>query len=96
VTLAFAADRHAAAAPGGCRYQSILRVRRAHSSKPAAALCGGRMMRQETGRHIGADFRFEVPGQSSVELIGGGRGQWLGGTTASAEHKPIMGVWKPP
>ena len=28
---------------------------------------------------IGADFRFEVPGQSSVGLIGGGRGQWLGG-----------------
>ena len=35
---------------------------------------------------IGADFRFEVPGQSSVGLIGGGRGQWLGGgTIASAE-----------
>ena len=42
---------------------------------------------------IGADFRFEVPGQSSVALIGGGRGQWLGGTMASAEHEPIMGVW---
>ena len=28
---------------------------------------------------IGADFRFEVPGQSSVGLIGGRRGQWLGG-----------------
>jgi len=41
----------------------------------------------------GADFRFEVPGQSSVGLIGGGRGQWLGGTMASAEHEPIMGVW---
>jgi len=27
---------------------------------------------------IGADFRFEVLGQSSVELIGGGRGQWCG------------------
>ena len=48
--------------------------------------------------HIGADFRFDVPGQSSVGLIGGGRGQWLGGTMASAEHEPIMGVWgqKPP
>jgi len=52
------------------------------------------------GRHythgdisIGADFWFEVPGQSSVELIGGGRGQWLWGTMASAEHEPIMGVW---
>ena len=33
---------------------------------------------------IGADFRFEVPGQNSVGLIGGGRGQWLGGTMASA------------
>ena len=42
---------------------------------------------------MGADFRFEVPGQSSVGLIGGGRGQWLGGTMASAEHEPIMGVW---
>ena len=29
--------------------------------------------------YIGADFRFEVPGQSSVRLIGGGKGQWLGG-----------------
>ena len=28
---------------------------------------------------IGADFRFAVPGQSSVGLICGGRGQWLGG-----------------
>ena len=25
--------------------------------------------------------------------IGGGRDQWLGGTMASAEHEPIMGVW---
>ena len=41
---------------------------------------------------IGADFRFEVPGQSSVGLIGGGRGQWLGGTMASAEHEPITVV----
>ena len=37
----------------------------------------------------GADFRLEVPGQSSV----GGRGQWLGGTMTSAEHEPIMKVW---
>jgi len=43
--------------------------------------------------YIGADFRFEVPGQSSVRLIGGEKGQWLGGTMASAEHEPIMGVW---
>jgi len=42
---------------------------------------------------IGADFRSEVPGQSLVGLIGGGRGQWLGGTMASAEHEPIMAVW---
>ena len=43
---------------------------------------------------IGADFRSEVPGESSVGLIGGGRGQWLGGgTMASAEHERIMGVW---
>jgi len=48
--------------------------------------------------NIGADIRFEVPGQSSVGLIGGERGQWLGGTMASAKHDPIMGVWgqKPP
>ena len=45
-----------------------------------------------TGLPIGADFRFEVPGQSSVGLIGGGRGQWLGGHHG-AEHEPIMGVW---
>ena len=25
--------------------------------------------------------------------IGGGRGQWLGGTMASAEHERITGVW---
>jgi len=27
------------------------------------------------------------------EGIGGGRGQWLGGTMTSAEHEPITGVW---
>ena len=32
-----------------------------------------------TAQNIGADFRFEVPGQSPVGLIGSGRGQWLGG-----------------
>ena len=48
---------------------------------------------QQSSEDIGADFRFEVPGQSSVGLIGGGMGQWLGGTVASAEHEPIMGVW---
>jgi len=26
-------------------------------------------------------------------VIGGGRGQWLGGTMASAEHEPITEVW---
>ena len=41
----------------------------------------------------GADFRFEVPGQSSVGLIRAGRGQWLGDTMASVEHEPIMRVW---
>jgi len=25
--------------------------------------------------------------------MSGGRGQWLGGTMASAEHEPITGVW---
>ena len=33
---------------------------------------------REREQVIGADFRSEVPGQSSVGLIGGGRGQWLG------------------
>ena len=47
-----------------------------------------------TSQHyIGADFRFEVPGQSSVGLVCGGRGQWLGGIMASAEHEPMMEVW---
>jgi len=27
-------------------------------------------------------------------VIGGGRGQWLGGTMASAEHESITGVWE--
>ena len=49
---------------------------------------------QHVGHYsIAADFRFEVPGQSSVGLIGGGRDQWLGGIMASAEHERIMGVW---
>jgi len=26
-------------------------------------------------------------------VIGGGMGQWLGGTMASAAHEPISGVW---
>ena len=29
----------------------------------------------------------------SWTVIDGGRGQWLGGTMASAEQEPIMGVW---
>ena len=29
----------------------------------------------------------------SGDPIGGGKGQWLGGTMASAEHEPITGVW---
>jgi len=53
----------------------------------------GSCLEKEIMQGIGADFRFEVPGQSSVGLIGGERGQWLGGTMASAEHEPIMGVW---
>jgi len=40
-----------------------------HDATESAAIVSG----------IGADFRFEVPGQSSVGLIGGGRGQWLEG-----------------
>jgi len=29
---------------------------------------------------------------TAYRAIGGGRGQWLGGTMASAEHEPITGV----
>jgi len=29
----------------------------------------------------------------STSSIGGGRGQWLGGNMASAEHESITGVW---
>ena len=47
---------------------------------------------QDSVADIGADFRFEVPGQSLVELIGGGSGQWLGGTIASAEHEANGGL----
>jgi len=39
-------------------------------------------------------LNFEVPGQSSVGLIGGRRGQCLGGTMASADYEPIIGVWR--
>jgi len=28
-----------------------------------------------------------------ISIIGGGRGQWLGGTMASAEHETMTGVW---
>ena len=66
-------------------------IRRALAS-PVGFLAGEATQR-EMICFIGADFRFEVAGQSSVGLIGGGRGQWLGGTMASAEHEPIMGVW---
>jgi len=40
---------------------------------------------------IGADFRFEVPGQSSVGLIGGGRGQWLGGHHGECGARAYIG-----
>ena len=42
---------------------------------------------------IGADFRFEVPGQSSVGLIGGGNGQWLGGHHGECGARAYNGVW---
>jgi len=34
-----------------------------------------------------------VLGQFEYTHIGGGRGQWLGGTMASAEHELITGFW---
>ena len=57
--LAFAAECRAAAAPSGRRYRSISPAHRAHSSKPAAAVCSGRWMgktdgqtnRQKDGHH---------------------------------------------
>jgi len=30
---------------------------------------------------------------TAYRAIDGGRGQWLGGTMASAEHEPITGAW---
>ena len=51
-------------------------IRRALAS-PVGFLAGEATQR-EMICFIGADFRFEVPGKSSVGLIGGGRGQWLG------------------
>jgi len=32
-------------------------------------------------------------GARGARIIGGGRGEWLGDTMASAEHEPITGVW---
>ena len=32
-------------------------------------------------------------GAGGARVIGGGMGQCLGGTMASAEHEPITGVW---
>jgi len=48
--LVFAAERRAAAAPGGRRYRSSFPARRAHSSKRAAATCSDRQMGQTDGR----------------------------------------------
>jgi len=46
-------------------------------TQPVAS--GGSTLGRGGDTGIGADFRFEVPWQSSVALIGGGRDQWLGG-----------------
>ena len=43
----------AAAAPSGHRCRSISPARRAHSSKPAAAACSGRYMKQTDGQTDG-------------------------------------------
>ena len=46
---------------------------------------------------VSARLQEHRPGAStgffSREVIGGGRGQRLGGIMASAEHEPITGVW---
>jgi len=54
--LAFAAERRAAAAPGGRRDRSISPARRAHSSKPAVAACGGQMMGLIDGQELAPGF----------------------------------------
>ena len=38
-------------------------------------------------------IHFYTVHRTTPVIIGGGRGQWLGGTMASAEHEPITGVW---
>jgi len=47
--------------------------------RPLTCIDGPSLCKNRGVQSIGADFRFEVPGQSSVGLIGGGRGQWLKG-----------------
>ena len=48
--LAFTAECRAVAAPSGRRYRSISPAHRAHSSKPAAAVCSGRWMGKTDGQ----------------------------------------------
>ena len=43
-----------------------------------------------TGLHTCLDYLMNI---YNIAYIGGGRGQWLGGTMASAEHELITGVW---
>ena len=50
-----------------------------------------RLTAKKVLENIGADFRFEVPGQSSVGLICGGRGQWLGGHHGECGAEPPAG-----
>jgi len=45
------------------------------------------------GRHVKIVAASDVIASPCAVTIGGGRGQCLGGTMASAEHEPITGVW---
>jgi len=60
--------------------------------------CSSALLRPRACRRITIEVCDAVRRQThgylpSHTAIGGGRGQWLGGTMASAEHEPITGVW---
>ena len=48
----------------------------------------------ETCKNRDPPLRLFISRASYHTSIGGGRGQWLGGIMASAEHEPITGVWR--
>ena len=48
---------------------------------------------QNTAVQCGLDPATQISATHNFIVIGGERGQWLGGTMANAEHEPITGVW---